>query len=446
MARTFKLPDLGEGVHEGEVLAVHVEVGQSVTEGDLILTVETDKAAVDIPSPFSGEVAAIEVAPGQVVTVGQILMRFRDAADSGPPPDTARPRTTPGTPAQAAAQLSPGRLPAGTPSTGPVPASPATRRLARELGVDLRSVEPSGPHGLVTAEDVRTAVDGAARGVAPDKAAARTTEPVGSQTSEGFEAEAAPVREVEPPPLPDFGRWGPVQRVPFRSIRRATGRQMALAWSQIPHVSSQESVNVTRLAQFRQEHKASVQALGGRLTFTVFALKAAVAALKRFPDANASLDLSRGEIVRKNYYHIGVAVNTEHGLMVPVIRDVDRKSLRELAVEVQNLSERARERKLGREDMQGGTFTITNAGAMGGGFFTPLINYPEVAIMGLGQARMQPAAVPDAHGRYTLLPQLILPLVLCIDHRVLDGAGAVGFLNIIKALLEEPDELLLGAA
>ena len=441
MAREFKLPDLGEGVHEGEVLAVHVTAGQSISEGDLILTVETDKAAVDIPSPFSGVVASIEVQPGQIVTVGQSLMRFEDAAGSGPPPDAARPRTIPGAPAEAAGQVAAARPEVA--ARGPVPASPATRRLARELGVDLRTVTPSGPHGLVTAEDVRMAAAAAVGGGPAGSQPVRPPEH-GAPDSEGAPAEAH--EPVPPPgPMPDFSRWGAVERVPFRSIRRATGRQMARSWSQIPHVSSQETANVTRLEQFRREHKGSVEAQGGRLTFTVFALKAAVAALKRFPDANASLDLSKGEIVRKRYYHIGVAVNTDHGLMVPVIRDVDRKSLRELSIELRTVSERARERKLEREAMQGGTFTVTNAGAMGGGFFTPLINHPETAIMGLGQARMQPAAVPDDRGRYSLMPQLILPLVLCIDHRVLDGADAVGFLNAVKALLENPDELFLGA-
>jgi pyruvate dehydrogenase E2 component (dihydrolipoamide acetyltransferase) len=437
MARVFKLPDLGEGVHEGEVLAVHVQVGQSIAEGDLILTVETDKAAVEIPSPFGGVVSAIEVESGQVVTVGQILMRFEETAGSGPPTDVERPRTVPSQPVQDAALQAP-EQPVAAPSEGPVPASPATRRLARELGVTLRAVTPSGPHGLVTAEDVRAA---AARAEA--KAQAPPAAPGPPEQAARHDAAGAPDESREAPALPDFSHWGAVQRVPYRSIRRVTGRQMALSWSQIPHVSSQESANVTRLAQFRQDHKDAVAAQGGRLTYTVFALKAAVAALKRFPDANASLDLASGEIVRKHYFHIGVAVNTDHGLMVPVIRDVDRKSLRELAIELQSLSERARARKLGRDEMQGGTFTLTNAGAMGGGFFTPLINYPEVAIMGLGRAQMQPAAVPDAHGRYTLLPQLLLPLVLSIDHRVLDGADAVGFLEIVKSLLEDPEALLL---
>jgi pyruvate dehydrogenase E2 component (dihydrolipoamide acetyltransferase) len=441
MARAFKLPDLGEGVHEGEVLAVHVQVGQAIAEGDLILTVETDKAAVEIPSPFDGRVSAIEVEPGQIVTVGQVLMRFEDAAGSGPPPGADLPRVTPSKSVQAAVQKAP-EHPAAAPSAGPVPASPATRRLARELGVELRAVPASGPKGLVTAEDVRAA---AARLGARAEAPPSAHLPPDSEVSEAEGVAPSDTGKESEPPLPDFSRWGPVQRVPFRSVRRATGRRMALSWSQIPHVSSQESANVTRLEQFRQNHKATVAAQGGRLTFTVFALKAAVTALKRFPDANASLDRASGEIVRKHYFHIGVAVNTEHGLMVPVVRDVDRKSLRELSSEVHSLSDRARARKLSRAEMQGGSFTITNAGAMGGGFFTPLINYPEVAILGMGQARMQPAAVPGEHGRYTLLPQLILPLVLCIDHRVLDGADAVGFLKVVKNLLEDPDELLLDA-
>ena len=245
------------------------------------------------------------------------------------------------------------------------------------------------------------------------------------------------------PALTDFTRWGAVQRVPVRSIRRATARQMTLAWSHIPHVSSHDHDNVTRLDQFRRKHKQAIADQGGRLTLTVFALKAAATALKRFPNFNASLDTAAGEIVRKQYFHIGVAVDTDEGLVVPVIRDVDRKSIRELAVELNELVDRSRRRKISREEMIGGSFTITNAGAMGGGQFTPLINYPEVAIMGLGQARMQPVVQTDDNGQHQVIPQLILPLVVCIDHRVLDGRDAVGFLKVVVEVLEDPDELLI---
>jgi pyruvate dehydrogenase E2 component (dihydrolipoamide acetyltransferase) len=259
-------------------------------------------------------------------------------------------------------------------------------------------------------------------------------------------AETSAKETTAPPPdaaRSDFSQWGTVQRVPFRSIRRATARRMVTAWSRIPHVSSQDSVDITRLDAFRRRHKADIEAAGGRLTLTVFALKAAATALKMYPQFNASLDEAAQEIVLKQYYHIGVAVNTDDGLIVPVIREVDRKSIKELAVELQDLTRRTRTRKVSREELRGGSFTITNAGAVGGGYFTPIINHPEVAILGMGQARRQPAVVDGEDGSQRIEPRLIMPLVLCIDHRVLDGADAIRFLNAMIEALEDPDELLL---
>ncbi len=217
---------------------------------------------------------------------------------------------------------------------------------------------------------------------------------------------------------------------------------MSLAWSQIPHVNSQELVDVTRLEAFRQKHKKEIKHLGGRLTVTVFALKAAASVLKAFPQVNASLDAAAGEIVIKKYYHLGVAVNTAEGLMVPVIRNVDNKSIKELAVELYSLVQKADARKIGLEELQGGTFTITNAGALGGWGFVPIINPPQVAILGLGQGRLQPAVVMGERGP-EILPRLIMPVVLAIDHRVLDGADSVQFLTRFKQIMEDPDELLM---
>lgn len=413
MSRSFKLPDLGEGVHEGEVLAVHVSVGQEVKEGDIILEVETDKAAVEIPSPFSGRVAEVRVKPGDIVKVGDVMLVFSNGEE-----------------AEAAETEKAESVEKTGERKGPVPASPATRRLARELGVDLQRVTPSGPGGQVTADDVRAFADTGKEKTAeaaPEKAA----------------APEAPLLAVGLPALPDFARWGPVERVPFRSIRRATAKQMMMAWSRIPHVTSQDQVDVTRLEAFRRKHKDEIEAAGGRLTMTVFALKAVATALKMHPQFNATLDVEAEEIIIKNYYHIGVAVNTDNGLIVPVVRDVDRKSIRELAVELHDMVQRTRARKISREDLQGGSFTITNAGAMGGGYFAPIINFPEVAILGMGQARMQPAAVEKGRGEYEIAPRLIMPIVLCIDHRVLDGADAIQFLKVVIDTLQDPDQLLI---
>jgi pyruvate dehydrogenase E2 component (dihydrolipoamide acetyltransferase) len=426
MSRSFILPDLGEGIHEGEVLAVPVEVGQVVKEGDIILEVETDKAAVEIPSPYSGSIQEIVVKPGDIVNVGDVMMTFSNGAEV----QTVReqkPIEKPAAPADAAAAAT--RLSAA-PKKGPVPASPATRRLARELGVDLHWVTATGPAGLVTAEDVRQFAQNSKADIGVPATSAPLTD----------EAQPLPMSE---PPLPDFTRWGSVERVPFRSIRRATGKQMTLAWSLIPHVNSQDVVDITKLEAFRQKHKTEIESAGGKLTLTVFALKAIATALKTYPNFNATLDTMNAEIIIKQYYNIGVAVNTDRGLIVPVVRDVDRKSIKEISLELNDLVRRTRARKTTLEEMQGGTFTITNAGAMGGGFFAPIINYPEVAILGLGQGRMQPVVRDRGKGDFQIVPRLMMPVVLCIDHRVLDGADAIKFLRVIIDSLEDPDELLM---
>jgi len=425
MARSFELPDLGEGIHEGEVLAVPVVVGQEVKEGDIILEVETDKAAVEIPSPYTGSVQEIFVKPGDIVNVGDVMMTFSTGATDHKV-DVEKPIQKPAAPEDTGAAT---RVSAAS-KEGPVPASPATRRLARELGVDLHSVTVTGPAGLVTAEDVRQFAENSQ----VDKDVPATSAPV---------SDASQFIPVSEPPLPDFTRWGPVERVPFRSIRRATGKQMTLAWSLIPHVNSQDVVDITKLEAFRQKHKTEIESAGGKLTLTVFALKAIATALKTYPNFNATLDMANAEIIIKQYYNIGVAVNTDRGLIVPVVRDVDRKSIKELSAELNDLVQRTRARKTTLAEMQGGTFTITNAGAMGGGFFAPIINYPEVAILGVGQARMQPVVRDEGKGDFQIVPRLIMPVVLCIDHRVLDGADAIKFLRVIIDALEDPDELLM---
>ncbi len=419
MTLSFRLPDLGEGVHEAEILAVHVAVGQSIKEGEPLLDVETDKAAVEIPSPATGVVGEIMVRKGDMARVGDVLLAFV-SAETVSPAEPGSPKMTAELPGSITQPL--------RNSQQPVPASPATRRLARELGVDLQQVNPTGAGGVVSADDVRryAQVGKISAGPAPeDPAPALPTAP-------GIVSD-----------LSDFSQWGPIVREPFRSIRRATAVRMASSWSQIPHVNCQDTVDITRLEEFRQRHRAEIEAAGGRLTMSVFALKAVATALKAYPHFNASLDLAAGEIIVKNYFHIGIAVDTEHGLMVPVIRDVDRKSIKELANELHGSIERARLRKNSREEMLGGTFTITNVGGLGGSFFSAIINHPEVAILGLGQGRMQPAVMTGSQGQHEIVPRLIMPIVLCFDHRVVDGADAIRFLRQVIGLLEDPDELFI---
>ena len=432
MAREFKLPDLGEGIHEGEVLSVSVAVGDDVREGDILLEVETDKAAVEIPSPYTGTVTAILVNAGDIVNVGDVMVTFSDNGTDTVAPAAPVEADTPATPETTPEAAAAPRV------QSPVPASPATRRLARELGVDLRAVTPTGPGGLVTADDVKAVADGDTAPEAPGLP--KTAPPAPAELSP-----ATPIRPLDrqAPALPDFDRWGPTERIPVRSIRRAVARRMAIAWEQIPHVSNQNDVDLTRLDAFRRRKKTVIEDQGGKLTLTVFALKAAAAALRQFPNFNASLDSAAGHIVRKHYFHIGVAVDTPDGLVVPVLRDVDRKSLTELAIELNDLVVRARDRKLVPDDMQGGTFTITNMGPIGGGHFTPIINYPEVAIMGMGTARMKPVVRQRGNGRHEIVPRLIMPLVLSVDHRVLDGADAARFMNVVIHALEDPEDMLL---
>jgi pyruvate dehydrogenase E2 component (dihydrolipoamide acetyltransferase) len=419
MTTSFRLPDLGEGIHEAEILAVHVTAGQSIREGAPLLDVETDKAAVEIPSPISGTVRQILTGPGKMARVGEVLVIFAEAGEAAE---------------QAAIEVRAAVSPSAAAKHRPVPASPATRRLARELGVDLHQVSATGHGGVVSGEDVRAFAAGSVankKPTIPDGSARPGREPETDSESAGA---------VD---LPDFSQWGPVERLPFRSIRRATAARMAESWSRIPHVNCQDTVDITRLEEFRRRHKAEIEIAGGRLTMTVFALKAAATALKQFPQFNASLDLAAQEIIVKRYFHIGIAADTEHGLVVPVIRDVDRKSIKELAVEVRGALERARNRRSSREELIGGSFTITNVGGLGGSFFSAIINYPEVAILGLGQARKQPMVVSGAHGEEHIAIRLILPIVLCFDHRVVDGADAIRFLRQVIALLEDPDELFI---
>jgi pyruvate dehydrogenase E2 component (dihydrolipoamide acetyltransferase) len=421
MTTSFRLPDLGEGVHEAEILAIPVASGQTVREGDIILEIETDKAAVEIPSPFTGTVTDILVQVGAKAVVGDVLMTFLINGEQ----KTAPPDDTPPSPEKA--------QPARDYGQRPVPAAPSTRRLARELGVELRAVSPTGSGGIVTKEDV--------------EAYARQKEQPAPTPPAVAVAMSPPVPVAQPlalpAGLPDFTRWGPVERLPFRSIRRATATQMTASWTQIPHVHCQDNVDITRLEAFRQKHKTELAAIGVRLTMTVFAMKAVTTALKNYPSFNASLDLAAQEIIVKHYFHIGIAVDSENGLLVPVIRDVDRKSIKELAIEVDGTIARVRAGKQSREEMQGGTFTITNAGALGGSHFSAIINYPEVAILGLGQGRMQPAVITDDRGKHEIVPRLIMPIVLCFDHRVVDGGDAIRFLRLVIDALEDPDELLI---
>lgn len=419
MARLFVLPDLGEGLTEAEIRQVLVREGDLVREDAPLLEVETDKATVELPSPTGGRVETIHVRPGQTVKVGQPLVTFADVAASGGDP-------APGPTTAAGPAVAPRPH-----HDGPVPAAPSTRRLARELGVELRAVRGRGPGGRVTDEDVRAAA--AAPGAVGEAG------PAGHASEPASAPRPLARAGLTAPPLPAFEQWGPVERQPLSHLRRTIAERMTLSATVIPHVTHFDRADVTELDALIRRNLDTGQARGVTLTLTSFLLRAAALALLEHPRFNASLDPDAGQLIVKRYVHLGVAVATERGLLVPVLRDVDRKPLLELQRELAALAQRAREGKATLDDLRGGTFTLTNIGALGGTGAIPIINYPEVAILGVARAREEPVVQGGA-----IVPRLLLPLSLTFDHRVADGADGARFAAAIVRRLERPDELLLG--
>jgi pyruvate dehydrogenase E2 component (dihydrolipoamide acetyltransferase) len=443
MASEIKLQALKENVDTVEVNAVKVSAGDTVAKDQPLLEVQADKAALEVPSPVAGRVTKILVKPGDQISTGQVYCliegsngeaavapsaKAEPAAARTPEPAPAPKKETPAPAARPAPTVQPLHKtqqrvidhpsPAPPPSHEKiVPAGPATRRLARELGVDLSQVRGTGRHGRVVEEDIKEYVRQLASGAAPMGGGGTGVSP------------------VQAPPLPNFEEWGPIEAQPMGAVRKATARQMSLAWSLIPHVTQHDHADITELETFR---KQQAESKGPKLTLTAFALRASAMALHEFPNFNASIDVAGGKLILKRYYHIGVAVDTEGGLLVPVLRDVDKKHVRELAEELNAIAQRARDRKLDSAELKGGTFTITNLGGIGGTAFTPIVNYPEVAILGLSRSRLEPV-VRDGQ----IVPRLMLPLSLSYDHRVIDGAAAARFTRRLAELLENPLMMLL---
>ena len=435
MATELKLQALKENVDIVEINAIKVAAGDYVEKGQPLLEVQADKAALEVPSPLSGTISKLLIKVGDQVKIGQVYLVIEEGAASSAaaPAKTSTPKTiaTPvakaaSAPVAAPAPITVQAAPAvvvtpvvshGTEvlNLGPVAASPGTRKLAREMGIELHRVTPTAKHGQVTEDDL--------------KAYVRQTIATAGQSQSGLPSA---------PPLPRFEDQGPVERVPMGAIRRATARQMSVAWSQIPHVTQNDLADVTDLEDFRRSQ--SQNSKGPKLTMTAFALKAASIMLREFPVFNSSLDLQNNHIVMKKFIHIGIAVDTEAGLLVPVVRDVDKKSVHELAAEVTTIAERARARKLDGSELSGGTFTITNLGGIGGTGFTPIVNWPEVAILGVSRGRQDPVL---KNGQW--VPRLMVPLSLSYDHRVIDGAAAARFLRRMADLLEQPMHMLLHA-
>jgi len=443
----FKLPELGENISQGDLVRLMIAPGTKVSEGQPVMELETDKAVVEVPSSVGGVVKEVKVKEGEKVKVGQVIFTLEGGAAAQA--ETARTRNAPvehvtgqhgarlafqaairaegkteeqALPPDQPQPASPvfsmpvqlGKV-AGTEHRQAIPAAPHVRRFAREVGVDIYEVKGTGPGGRISEDDVKTYTKG--------------------RLSAAATAVQAPPRagHFAQPLLPDFAKWGKVERVSMRGVRRKTAEHLAEAWNTIPHVTQQDRADITELEQLRARFAPKAEEAGGKMTVTAIALKVCAAALKVFPQFNASIDIEKEEIVYKQYINIGVAADTDRGLLVPVIRDVEKKNIVELAVELSQLSKKAREKKLTPADMEGGTFTITNLGGIGGVGFTPIVNHPEVAILGLSRSRMEPEWI---NGKFE--PRLILPLSLSYDHRLIDGADAARFLRWIAEAFEQP--------
>jgi pyruvate dehydrogenase E2 component (dihydrolipoyllysine-residue acetyltransferase) len=429
----FRLPALAEGIETAKVVRICAGSGTVVQPGQALLEVETDKVAMEVESPVAGRVQEVRAREGEEVHVGAVIMLIDEAADAVTAAPAAREereseRVREGVsglksdgPNAGPHSLTPSLPHSLTPSlphslTPAVPAGPATRRLARELGVDLARVTGSARGGRVTPEDVKAFV----------------------RSLNGRSAPEAAFSAAEAPPLPDFAQWGEIERRPVPGIRRKIAENLSLAWRLCPQVTQYDQADVTDLEAGRKRFAESQAAGAPKVTMTALAIKAVVSALKAFPQFNSSLDAAADEWIFKKYYHLGVAVDTEHGLLVPVLRDADQKSVLDLAQELTDVAERARGRKLGVEDLRGGTFTITNLGGIGGTGFSPIVNYPEVAILGIARSQWQ-SVVRDGKPEI----RLMLPLCLSYDHRVIDGADGARFTAYVARALSDPVRLLM---
>ena len=471
MIKAINVPEIGENVESGVVVAVHIKAGDTVAVDDTVIELETDKALVEIPSPFAGRVAEVLVEAGVQVNVGDVIARVETDAEEGSASadekigvsDSAdQEKTSPDSsderqPAEsnestirksetaerksteemsekpdAEEKKEDGQVfhPSGA-ETGKqqpaeaekasdrpsAPAAPSIRRLARELGVDIHRVRGSGHGGRITEADIKIHV----RQQQPDVSAISGSRPV-------------PIT----PALPDFGRWGEIDIEEMDTVRRLTAQSTAASWTTIPHVTQFDEADVTGVMAFIEKNAPKVAKTGAKLTVTAIITRVCAAALKRFPRFNASIDVANHRIIFKRYIHIGIAADTPRGLLVPVIRDADRKSIVDLAIAIADLADRARNKKVKPDELDGGTFSISNQGGIGGVGFTPIVLWPQVAILGVSRSAMKPVYVQD---RFE--PRMVLPLSLSYDHRIIDGADAARFLRWICDGLEQPMTLFL---
>ena len=431
MAKDFKLPNLGEGVESGDVVGVSVKAGDTVAKGQTMIEVETNKAVMDVPAPEDGVIATVNVKNGDKVKPGQVVVSYEPtAAGAAPVKAPAAPAAASGGPAGTPAPTSaaPAPAPAKSPvgadlrsaqvpvvSSGSVaPAAPSVRKFAREVGVDLHQVPGTGGGGRITEDDVKDYVKRILSGGGPS-------------TGSGHAQ----------PNMPDFAKWGAIEKFPLKGVRKATAEGMARNWALIPHVTQFDSADITGTEVARKKFQDARKGQPGKITMTILAIKAVTKVLGEFPNFASSIDMNKGEIVQKSARNIGVAVDSPNGLMVPVVRDTDKKSLHDIAIELEGLAEKVRSRKISMDEMQGGVFTITNLGGIAGTHFTPIVNWPEVAILGISKSRQELQMIDGQIESRTMCG-----LSLSYDHRAIDGADGARFMKRLCEVLSNPFELV----
>jgi len=447
MTIEYRLPELGEDIETGDVISVYVSAGDTVSQEQPLMEIETDKAAIEVPSPAAGVIKALHVSDGETIKVGQLLVTIDDGeGNEKEAPSKKAPIEEQAQAAEPEVQEETQEEPvveahdenedeieaapvseeekkapeAKEASSQPAPASPSIRRLARELGIDINTVTGTGPGGRISEADLRGSPGSENKQKEPE---ARTSEP-----------QKEPPEKTKPKTK---SKPGEEERVKMSKVRRLTAERLTEAWK-APHVTQYDKADITELEGLRKQYGKSVGKKGGKLTMTSILIKVIAKTLKEFPEMNASVDMENSEIVYKHYYNIGIAVDTERGLLVPVVKDADQKNITALSVELADISERARTKKITADELRGGTFTITNLGGIGGTYFSPVLNAPEVGILGVSRSQMEPVYIEEE-----FVPRLMLPLSLSYDHRLVDGANAIRFLRAVISRLEEPHSWFL---
>jgi len=431
-----RLPELGENIDSADVINVLVNKGDKIEEEQGIIEIETDKATVEVPSNISGTVTDVLIKIGDKAKVDQVLIKVSREKEEETPKVEAQAEEKEGAEVKDAikekgkAEQKPEKELHGEKeiteysekpdvqppiNRGAAPAAPSVRRIARELGVDINKVPGSRPGGRISMDDVKAYV-----------------KKLNIERESGFGA------GIKSEALPDFSKWGEIERKEMSNVRAKTAQHLSYAWAYTPHVTQYDKADITELEQIRKDLNHNVEKEGGKLTVTAILIKILTTAIKKFPQFNSSVNMERNQIIYKKYFNVGIAVDTDHGLIVPVIKNTDRKNLTELSVELGELAEKARNRKISLEEMQGGCITITNLGGIGGTYFSPIVNSPEVAILGVSRSKIEPVFIDG-----NFKPRLMLPLSLSYDHRIIDGADAARFLRWVCDSLEQPFKILL---